>query len=656
MVTSAENSLSPLTLGEVQVRGTNNGTLPGSHVLSSVDILSGDVLHGQRVDYAWELFMRAPGVQVTQFRMGTEAGRFSFRGFNGEGRINAVKLLIDGIPSNDNLGGIPYLDALSPLGISAIQIVRGTNDPRYGLNAIAGYVDVITHRGGNDSLLSVTTGDFGTREVQLAKGIERGAWRQNYVASWSDSDGYRDHARAIKRSFSGQWGYVNPSDAWDAGLSMRYFHNNAQEAGYLSYSDAVAYPRSSPPYAGEDHSQRQTMQTALHLDADVSEAWHWSTKAYINRYTNDRVVQFTATSTRQERYTDETHRGMLTNAIWRPRVDWAQEFSLEGGLEGQWQSNVSRRYRISDCQRSTVLRDWDFNLDTYSAYLQAEIRVNEPLKLVPAYRIDRVYGWFGDILGRVRYPVYGYGTIQQPKFSVSYDLSHDVTAYANWGRTFQIGSGNGAYRIQTDNLAPSINDGWETGFTFKPWSWANARLAYWQQRASGEVATILGVNGTVATHEVGNVGKTLRKGWDAQLDLHLSEPCRLWLAYSRQKAEIVTPDPSAPATRGKEVENVPRWLASVGVEWHVLPKLKLSAWGNGQGDYYVERSNTLGRYGGYVLGNLSATWELRNKSELALQLKNIANRFYVYAWYDSGFSGYSPGDGRALYLTWTLTF
>ncbi|HHW4684543.1 MAG TPA: TonB-dependent receptor, partial [Xylella sp.] len=84
VVTSAENSLSPLTLGEVQVRGTNNGTLPGSHVLSSVDILSGDVLHGQRVDYAWELFMRAPGVQVTQFRMGTEAGRFSFRGFNGE--------------------------------------------------------------------------------------------------------------------------------------------------------------------------------------------------------------------------------------------------------------------------------------------------------------------------------------------------------------------------------------------------------------------------------------------------------------------------------------------------------------------------------------------------------------------------------------------
>ncbi|HHW4680166.1 MAG TPA: TonB-dependent receptor [Xylella taiwanensis] len=654
-VTSIDDSLPTLTLGKVQVYGTNDSALPIGSVLSSVDILGQDLLQDQHVDYTWELFMRAPGVQVTQFKMGTDAGRVSFRGFNGEGRVNAIKLLIDGIPSNDNAGGMPYLDALSPLGITAIQIVRGTNDPRYGLNAIAGYVDVITRSGGNDGLLSVTTGSFGTRDVQLVKGIERGVWSQNYVASWRDSDGYRDHAHAIKRSFSGKWGYADPSDVWRAGLSMRYFHNDAQESGYLTYSDAVAYPRSSPAYSDQDHSQRQTIQTALHLDGSVSEAWHWSAKAYVNRYTNDRVVKFTAASVRQERYTDETHRGMLTHAIWQPRVDWAQEFSLEGGLEAQWQSNVSRRYRIFDGQRSTVLRDWDFNLDTYGAYLQAVIRVNESLKLVPAYRIDRVFGWFRDIAASVRYPVYGYGTIQQPKFSVSYDVSHDVTAYANWGRTFQIGSGNGAYRIQADNLAPSINNGWETGFTFKPWSWADARLAYWQQRASGEVASILGVNGTVATNEVGNVGKTLRKGWDAQLNLQPGEQWRVWLAYSRQKAEIATPDPSAPATRGKEIENVPRWLSSVGVEWQVLPKLKLSAWGNGQGDYYVERSNTLGRYGGYLLGNLSAAWELPNRSELALQLKNITNRFYVYAWYDSGFSGYSPGDGRALYLSWTVS-
>lgn len=67
----------------------------------------------------------------------------------------------------------------------------------------------------------------------------------------------------------------------------------------------------------------------------------------------------------------------------------------------------------------------------------------------------------------------------------------------------------------------------------------------------------------------------------------------------------------------------------------------------------MERTNTLGRFGGYALLNLSATYRLNLRNQLSLQLKNATDRAYLYAWYDSGSSGYSPGDGRALYLTWT---
>ncbi|MRU22582.1 TonB-dependent receptor, partial [Xylella fastidiosa subsp. multiplex] len=73
------------------------------------------------------------------------------------------------------------------------------------------------------------------------------------------------------------------------------------------------------------------------------------------------------------------------------------------------------------------------------------------------------------------------------------------------------------------------------------------------------------------------------------------EQWRVWLGYSRRKAEIAIPDPSAPANRGKQIEDVPRWLTNVGAEWQVFPMLKFSAWGNGQGNDYVERTNTLGR-------------------------------------------------------------
>ncbi len=111
-------------------------------------------------------------------------------------------------------------------------------------------------------------------------------------------------------------------------------------------------------------------------------------------------------------------------------------FPLKGGVDAQWQSNVSRRYRMLDGQRGTVLRDWDFDLDTYGAYLQSMIRVNDSLKLVPAYRVDRIDGRFSDIASWLRYPVYRYGTIQQPKFSVSYDVSQRCDCLCQLGAYF----------------------------------------------------------------------------------------------------------------------------------------------------------------------------------------------------------------------------
>lgn len=443
---------------------------------------------------------------------------------------------------------------------------------------------------------------------------------------------------------------------WKAGLSLRYFHNDALEAGYLDYESARDAPRSSPDYAQADRSERTTRQAALHLDGRAGAHWTWNAKAYLNDYQNQRWVRFSEASLQQERDTDETHRGLLADATWQPQVAGLAEFTLQTGVDAQWQDNHSGRYRTVLRERTAPLRDWDFDLATRGAYVQLVLRPSERLKLVPGYRVDRIDGDFHDRMGGTSAPAYDYGLIKQPKFSASYALSSQLTAYANWGRTFQIGSGNGAYRTQPDNVRPSINDGWEAGFKFAPAAWIDGRVAYWEQRASDEVATILGVDGTVGTGEVGNVGATLRRGWDAQLNLAVSPHWRGWLSYARQKASIVTPDPSAPDTRGREIENVPRWLANAGVEFKPVESLRLSAWGNAQGDYFVERSNTLGRHGGYVLFNVSAAWDLDARNTMSLQLKNLADRHYVYAWYDSGTSGYSPGDGRALYASWDWRF
>ena len=641
-----------LTLGTVQVTDADHWDRSAHAVFSSVDVIGGDLLQSQRVEHSWELLMNAPGVQVTQFKMGTDAGRFSFRGFNGEGRVNAVKLLIDGIPSNDNAGGMPYLDAVWPLDITAMEIVRGTNDARYGLHAIAGDVNVVTRQGGNDGQLSVTAGSFGTQDLQVAKGFERGAWSQNYFIGWRQSAGERDHADATQRSFAGKWFYTAPDGVWRGGVTARYYQNAALEAGYLGYAELQADPKQSPAYASDDRSERQTRQSALHFDGRIGGDWVWAAKAYQNDYRNQRWVTFTEGGAQQERFNDETQRGLILTATWRPDTSLA-ELAVDAGVDGQWQDNIAQRYRTVRRQRQATLRDWDFDLETRGAYVQAVIRPLDKLKLVPAYRVDRIWGDFIDASTGVQAPVYDYGLIKQPKFSASYALTDAVVVYANWGRTFQIGSGNGAYRTQAGNLSPSINEGWEAGGKWSPVAGLQTRAAVWEQTASDEVATILGVNGSVGSNEVGNVGSTRRRGWDLQANWQPDTRWRAWASYSRQKAIIEVPDPSAPATGGRQIENVPNWLASVGVEVSPTDDWTFSAWGNGQGDYYVERTNTLGRHGGYALLNLGVTYRLDLHTQLSLQLKNAADRAYLYAWHDSGSSGYSPGDGRALYLSWT---
>lgn len=414
---------SALTLGTISITSKASGPLSTRSVFSSVDIVGADILENEHVDYSWELLSKAPGVQVTQFKQGTDAGRFSFRGFNGEGRINAVKLLIDGIPSNDNAGGMPFLDAVFPLDIEAIEIVRGTNDARYGLNNIAGNANVVTRTGGNEGRASVTVGSFGTKELQVSKGIESGSWSQNYFLAWRDSDGYRDHADARKLSLSGKWFYTSDDGRWRTGVIARYYRNKALESGYLSYEEAIKAPRSSPAYAAADRGERETGQLSAHLDGELTPELSLSAKVYANQYENQRWVRFSAAGSQQERYNDEQQQGAITTLTWRPKVAWAHEFTLEGGLDAQRQSNLGQRYRTTERVRTSQFRDWDFDLHTQGAYVQAVIRPIEALRIIPALRIDDVDGHFIDRLAGTRAPVHDYGLIKQPKISIAYTLS-----------------------------------------------------------------------------------------------------------------------------------------------------------------------------------------------------------------------------------------
>ncbi|WP_343722084.1 TonB-dependent receptor [Herbaspirillum seropedicae] len=651
---TASSEDAALTLGTVEISGRRSGPLQLRNVLTSVDLIGADRLQQQQVLYNWELFAQSPGVMLTQFRQGNESGKLSFRGFNGEGEVNAVKLLIDGVPSNDNAGGMPFLGTLFPLDMAGIEVVRGTNDARYGLHNIAGNVNILTRQGGNYDEARLTYGSFNTRQVQVAKGVENGNWSQNYFLGYEKSDGYREHAQAENIAFSGKWFYTSDDGRYRTGLSIRHANAYAQEPGYLTAEDARANPRTSYAYAQSDGGNRQLDQVSLHFDGDIDDQLAVAAKLYLNRVRDQRWLRYSSTTSQQERLIDETHYGLMTTATYRPQwkaLEGMNDLALEGGFNVERQEDQSPRFNTVNKVRVTQTRDHHFTFDTFGVYLQAVIKPVESFKIIPGYRVDKVGGSFSDPSRGVRYGIQNYGVIRQPKLSVVYAPIKQASLYANWGRTFQVGAGAAAYKSNNNDLRPSINDGWESGVKFTPVEWLDGRLAWWEQRASDEVKRRL----NDPTGDSENVGRTKRSGVDLQLNLRAGKRTTMWLAYSRQRSEIITPDPTAPATIGKEIDHVPRYLFSGGVDYQATDYLKLSTSLNGQGSYYLTTANTGGKFGGYTLVDASASYQVSPTLALELQVKNLANRYYEYVWINDQ-TRHAPGDGRAVYLSAKLTY
>jgi iron complex outermembrane receptor protein len=205
-----------------------------------VDVLGGEMVEDKNVMNSWELLGQMPGIQLTETRQCAESGKATFRAFNGEGYINGIKTLIDGVPSNVNSGNQRFIDMVFPLDIEHIEVVRGTNDPRYGLHNIGGNINFVTRQGGNYSDGRLTYGSFNTREVQVAVGRESGNFAQNYFFAKQDTDGYRDHSQSDKYSIGGKWFFTDDAELLKVGLVTRIYQHEAEESGFQTRAELAA--------------------------------------------------------------------------------------------------------------------------------------------------------------------------------------------------------------------------------------------------------------------------------------------------------------------------------------------------------------------------------------------------------------------------------
>jgi len=652
---------SVITLGEIKVSQAAGTALRTENVLTSVDVLGGDQVEDKNVMNSWQLLGQMPGIQLTETGQGAESGKATFRAFNGEGYINGIKMLIDGIPSNVNSGNQRFVDMVFPLDISYIEVVRGTNDPRYGLHNIGGNINYVTRQGGNYIDSRVTYGSFDTREVQLAIGHEEGNFAQNYILAKQDSDGFRDNSNSNKYALGGKWFVTDDAQTLRVGLIARLYHHQAEESGFLTRDELRASRTQSPAKNANDGDDRDMKQLSLHMDWQLSDHLSMSNKLYYNSYNDDRTITFTdyplGNAPRQRRMWDEQQTGLLSTLTWRAN----DLLTLDGGINIEEQDNTYRRQRYSfgvptdfDAAPARIQDDDHYTLRNLGGYVQAIIQPTESLKIIPAMRVDKFDG-NTTTLGGQKASLQDYGWIQQPKLSVVYSVSESVDVYANWGRTFQIltGSNFPAYlRAGQASYDPSINTGKELGVKFRPFDGAEARVSVWQQDATDEVANMPATGTSIG------LGETRRRGIDLQLNAQLSEQWTVWGSHSIQEAKVVKAfAATGESLAGKEVFSTPRYISNLGADYQYNDDWRFGLQARAQGDYYIDSENQQGKYGGFAVLDASVRYQLSSATSVDLQLKNLTDREYEYVWYDNFFWGgddqpmFSPAPGRSAYVS-----
>ena len=650
-----------IVMGEVRVTAQRSGgPLLTNRVLTSVDVLGADKIDDKNVMNSWELIGQLPGVQLTETRMGAESGKATFRAFNGEGYINGIKVLIDGIPSNVNSGNQRFIDMIFPLEIDYIEVVRGTNDPRYGLHNIGGNINFGTRQGGDYTDARLSVGSYDTRELQLALGHESGALAQNYFFARQRSDEVRGSG-SDKYSAGAKWFLTSADKALKAGLVLRTYAHDAGEPGFLTAAELRADRRQAPAKNANDASARTMRHAGFHLDWQITPDAFLSSKAYFNSYADDRRVTFTSnpagTAPRQRRRWDEEQCGLLSTLTWR----LADTVVLEGGVNVERQDNRYRRERFTFASPTdfstpaSTQNDDTYSLDNTGAYLQAVLRPSASVKIIPGLRVDNFSGSNRANGSGARASLQDYGWIEQPKLSMVYNPLKSVSVYGNWGRTFQVltGSGAPAYLVPGQAaFAPSINTGKEVGVKFKPAPGTDLRLALWRQDATGEVANMPATGTTVG------LGETRRQGVDFQLSGQATPKLGLWLSHSLQKAEVVSAfGADGVSLAGKEVFSTPRFISNAGLEYRTSDRLRLGLQGRAQGDYFIDSPNRQGKFGGFALLDASLRYALTKRTSIDVQVKNVTDRDVEYVWYDNFFwpaDAYQPmfsaGPGRTVHL------
>jgi outer membrane receptor protein involved in Fe transport len=307
--------------------------------------------------------------------------------------------------------------------------------------------------------------------------------------------------------------------------------------------------------------------TVLSYDARGEEGWH--AIAYAEHYEKNRTNGGTLPSTNLQSDDRNVFGG---RALYTVRPD--ERTVLTGGVELRYDRGDAWNQRVTNGQASGLYTNaYRLQLLSYAAFVQGQVRLAEPLKLVAGLRHDR-FDYDIDNLKRPAASADYDASVTTPRIGLVYTPIREFELFANYGEGFRsaasteisppgggvlpLGSAGGA---SNGNLRPPKVESRDLGFNAQLGSALRVGATVYTTKNSSEIREEPAGSGVFVP-----IGDTSRDGYEVDFDYLPSDRWRLYGSYGYVRARVKNP-----TVAGRDlIAGLPDRVAGLGIE-HTTP-------------------------------------------------------------------------------------
>jgi len=604
---SQAQSESEAYMDEIVV-GASHIPIAISQSANAVTVINSQQLRNRAALTVSDLLRDVPGLAVSRSGVLGSATQIRVRG----SEANHLLVLIDGVEAND-----PSQDdalnwaTLTASDIERIEVIRGPQSAMHGSDAVAGVVNIVTHRADKPLSASVYTeaGSWATRKNGFTIGHKSEKFDVRLGASHLESDGENisivgDENDGYKNTS------VNLNAGWNVNDELRLSFTARQSDGMSEFDSDSDFDN----IVDDQDKVSEFRNTTSGLQADYQSVdGYWQHKWLVAQSDNN-----------NENFTNGVE-GTSTDAI-------KNQYQYVGSLF--WDASAQRaslllEREVEDFQQRGPVTFADPNQDreriTESVALEYRADVTDSLTLAASGRVDDNSE---------------FDSAETYRLEASYQVSDSTRLRAAWGTavknpTFSERFGTYTNFVGNPNLQPEESTSWELGID--------------QLFLDGQINASATLFNAELENEINGFSEAVGGGFTASNKDGLSQRQGLELAVMADLSDTLSVNTAYTYTDSTEFKNAidgyvdevrrPRHIASFNLAWQAQKKLQLNAnvqYGGKQTDTAYPNIVTLADY---TLVNLNASYSATEQLDIYMRLDNVLDDQYeeVFSYQTLGF-------------------